>query len=44
MELVVDDPNEIWIAAEVVFLAAMPGAGAPYRLACLLYTSPSPRD
>ena len=36
MELVVDDPNEIWIAAEVVFLAAMPGAGAPYPLANML--------
>ena len=36
MELVVDDPNEIWIAAEVVFLAAMTGAGAPYPLANML--------
>lgn len=36
MVLVVDDPNEKWIAGEVVFLAAMPGAGAPYPLANML--------
>ena len=36
MVLVVDDPNEKWIAGEVVFLAAMPGAGAPYSLANIL--------
>ena len=41
MEIVVDASDEIWIAAEVVFLAAMPGAGAPYRLADILSISSS---
>ena len=36
MVINVDDPNKKWIAAEVVFLAAMPGAGAPYPLANML--------
>ena len=41
MVLVVDDPNEIWIAAEVVFLAAMPNGNAPYSLASILSISSS---
>ena len=41
MVLVVDDPNEKWIAGEVVFLAAMPNAGAPYPLADILSISSS---
>ena len=41
MEVTVDDPDEIWIAAEVVFLAAMPNTGAPYPLADILSISSS---
>ena len=41
MVLNVDDPDEIWIAAEVIFLAAMPNAGAPYPLANILSISSS---
>ena len=41
MELVVDQPGEIWIAAEVVFLTAMPSAGAPYPMADMLSISSS---
>ena len=41
MVINVDDPNKKWIAAEVVFLAAMPGAGAPYPLADILSISSS---
>ena len=41
MELVVNQPDEIWIAAEVVFLTAMPSAGAPYPMADMLSISSS---
>ena len=41
MEVTVDAPDEIWIAAEIVFLAAMPNTGAPYPLADILSISSS---
>ena len=41
MVLNVDDPDKKWIAGEVVFLAAMPNAGAPYPLADILSISSS---
>ena len=36
MVLNVDDPDEIWIAAEIIFLKAMPAGGAPYPLTSIL--------